>query len=101
MAGFVQIIQWKTSRFEEVRKLSDDYRSGRSADDGGPARVLVLADKDSPGTYYTVAEFASAEEAAENSSRADTSEFAAKMAELCDGPPTFHNTEVVDDMTRS
>jgi quinol monooxygenase YgiN len=101
MAAFVQIIQWKSSKIDEVRKLSDDYRAGRVADSGGPRRVLVLADKDNAGTYYTIAEFESAEAAAENSARSDTSEFAAKMAELCDGPPTFHNTEVIDEMAMS
>ena len=101
MAGFVQIIQWKTSKIDEVRKLSDEYRAGRAGEGGGPTRVQVLADTDNPGTYYTVAEFASAEAAAENSNRPDTSAFAAKMGELCDGPPTFHNTEVIDDATMS
>ena len=101
MAGFVQIIQWKSSKLDEVRKLSDDYRDGRTGDGGGPKRVLVLADKNNAGTYFTVAEFESAEAAAENSARADTSEFAAKMAELCDGPPTFYDTEVVDEMAMS
>ena len=99
MAAFVQIIQWKSSRIDEVRKLSDEYRGNRG--EGGPTRVQVLADKDNPNTYYTVAEFASAEAAAENSARPDTSEFAAKMAELCDGPPTFHNTEVIDEAVMS
>lgn len=94
MAGFVQIVQWKTSRIDEVEKLSEEYRSGRDERGGGPTRVLILADKDEPNTYYTVAEFASADEAAANNARPETSAFAAKMMELCDAPPTFHNTEV-------
>jgi quinol monooxygenase YgiN len=97
MAGFVQIMQWKTSRIDEVTKLSEEYRAGRAGTGSGPTRVQVLADKDNPNTYYTVAEFESVEAAEENSGRADTSEFAAKLAELCDGPPTFHNTEVIFD----
>ena len=97
MAGFVQIIQWKTSKIDEVQKLNEEYRAGRQGTGGGPTRVQVLVDKDNPGTYYTVAEFESAEAAAENSNRSDTTEFAGKMAALCDGPPTFHNTEVMFD----
>jgi hypothetical protein len=31
----------------------------------------------------------------ENSGRPETSEFAAKMAELCDGPVIFHNLDVM------
>ena len=34
----------------------------------------------------------------ENSNRADTSEFAAKMMELCDGPAKFYNLDVVQSM---
>ena len=101
MAGFVQIIQWKTSKIDEVQKLNEEYRAGRAGSSGGPSRVQVLADKDNAGTYYTVAEFSSAEAAAANSARSDTSEFAAKMAQLCDGPPTFHNSEVMFDEVMS
>ena len=97
MTGFVQIIQWKTSKVDEVQKLNEEYRSSRQGSGGGPVRVQVLADKDSPGTYYTIAEFESAEAAAENSARPDTTEFAGRMAQLCDGPPMFHNTEVMFD----
>jgi quinol monooxygenase YgiN len=95
MAGFVQIIQWKTSRIDELERLSDEFRASRGDRGGGPTRVLILGDKDQPNTYYTVAEFASAEEAEQNNDRPETSAFAAKMMELCDGPPTFHNTEVL------
>jgi hypothetical protein len=31
----------------------------------------------------------------ENSNRPDTSEFAAKMAKLCDGPPKYYNLDVI------
>jgi hypothetical protein len=33
--------------------------------------------------------------AMENSGRPETSEFAAKMAELCDGPVIFHNLDLM------
>ena len=92
----MQIIQWKTSRIDEVEAMSEEYRKGRDATTG-PSRVLVLADRDQPGTYYTVAQFASADAAEANNGRPETEAFAKKMAELCDGPPTFHNTDVLDD----
>jgi quinol monooxygenase YgiN len=96
MAGFVQIIQWQTSRIDEVEAMSEEYRANRDATTG-PARVLILADRDNPGTYYTVAQFASAEAAEANNGRPETEAFAKRMGELCDGPPTFHNTDVVED----
>ena len=98
MPGFVQIIQWKTSQIDEVKALSEEYRGGRDPQTG-PSRVLVLADRDNPGTYYTVAQFASAEAAEANNGRPETEAFAKRMGELCDGPPTFHNTDVVEDET--
>ena len=50
-------------------------------------RISATADRDRPGTYFTIVEFDSYESAMENSNRPETSEFAAKMAALCDGPP--------------
>ena len=34
------------------------------------------------------------EAAMENSNRPETAEFAAQLAQLCDGPPTFRNLDV-------
>jgi quinol monooxygenase YgiN len=101
MSEFVQIIEWRTSRVDEVRALSDEFRAGRASREGGPSRVTVLADRDRPGTYFTLAHFASAEAAQENSARPETSDFARRLAELCDGAPTFHNTDVYEDEVMS
>lgn len=92
MAGFVQIIEWKTSRIEDVEKLNDEWRE--RFPDMGPTRVLVAADRDEKDSYVSVVEFASYEEAMSNSADPATSEFAERMAALCDGPPTFHNLDV-------
>ena len=97
MSGFVQIIQWRTSRIAEVEALSEEYRAGRDDRGGGPTRVTILADRDEPNTYYTIAQFESVEAAEANSARPETSAWAARMGELCDGPPTFHNTDVLHD----
>lgn len=94
MAGFVQIIEWKTARFDEVQALVAEYRANRGSDGQGPERVTVTADRDRPGTYLTIAEFADHDAAMANSARPDTSEFAAKMGALCDGPPSFLNLDV-------
>jgi hypothetical protein len=101
MAGFVQIVEYRTSKPDEVRALSEDYRKSReSAGDGStaPARAMTCGDRDDAGRYFTIVEFESPEAAMENSSRADTTEFAKKMMELCDGPPTFRNLDLLDTM---
>jgi quinol monooxygenase YgiN len=97
MAGFVQIIEFKTSRPEEVRALGDELRRQRQASGDGtsPLRVTLTADRDRPGYYVNVVEFESHEAAMENSDRPETSAFAARMAELCEGAPKFTNLDVV------
>lgn len=93
MAGFVQIIEFKTSRIQEIEELGRPQRS----EGGTPStfrRIVATADRDRPGTYYTIVEFDSYESAMENSGRPETSDFAAKMAALCDEPPVFRNLDV-------
>jgi hypothetical protein len=94
MAGFVQIIQYSTSRIDEVRALAEEM-TGQS-EPGPRGRGMATADRDHPNQYFVIMEFDSYEAAMENSSRPETSEFAEKMAALCDGPATFYNLDVMD-----
>ncbi len=100
MAGFVQIIEYRTSKPDEVAALNDDFRKTREADGEGrpPTLALTCADRDDPGRYFAIVGFGSFEEAMQNSARADTGEFAAKMMELCDGPAKYYNLDVVQSM---
>jgi hypothetical protein len=93
MARFVQIIEFQTSRIQEIEELERPSRTEGSA---APAfrRIVATADRERPGTYLTIVEFDSYESAMENSARPETSDFAAKMAALCDGPPVFRNLDV-------
>lgn len=93
MAKFVQIIEFKSSRIDEIQALADE-RSPRLREGSTVQRVTMTADRDRPGYYFTIAEFDSYESAMENSNRPETNEFAAQMAKLCDGPPTFYNLDV-------
>lgn len=92
MTGFVQVIEWKTHRIDEVRALNQEWRERFPQQ--GPRRIVTAADRDHPNSYMTVVEFGSYEEAMKNSNDPTTSEFAARMAELCDDPPTFHNLDI-------
>lgn len=92
MAGFVQIIEVKTSRIEELDALIE---ARRAAGEIMPMRrATMTADRDRPGTYVSILEFDSYEEAMANSNKPETAELAGKMAALCDGPPTFYNLDV-------
>lgn len=98
MTGFIQIIEWRTSRIDEVEALQDKWKDEHP--DSGPSRILVGADRDDPGRYVTIVEFGSYEEAMANSEDPRTGEFAAQMTELCDGPPTFRNLDHFREVVR-
>lgn len=93
MTGFVQIIEFTTSRMDEIRRMNDDWRDTHA--DLGPQRIIVTADRDRPNTYLSIVEFASFEEAMANSEDPQTTEWATRMQSLCDGPPSFRNLDVV------
>lgn len=93
MAKFVQIIEFQTSRIGEVEQLANEMEGRR---EGGTVRsITVTADRDRPDHYRTIAVFDSYESAMQNSQRPETQAFAQKMASLCDGPPAFHNLDVL------
>jgi hypothetical protein len=93
VGGFVQIVEYKTSRIEEVQALANGRRPQMEAGTT-VRRITATADRDRPGYYLTIIEFDSYQSAMENSNRTETSEFAAEMAKLCDGPPKFYNLNV-------
>lgn len=94
MFGFVQIIEFKTARIDEVEALIDERRAAGQGASGAPTRATMTADRDRPGYYLALIEFPSYDAAMENSGRPETAEMAARMAALCDGPPTFYNLDV-------
>ncbi|TCC22701.1 hypothetical protein [Kribbella speibonae] len=100
MAAFVQIIEYRTSKPDEIAALMADFQAKREAAGDGPAptRSIAGADRDDPGRYFAIVEFESYEAAMENSQRADTTEMSEKMMELCDGPATFYNLDQVASM---
>lgn len=94
MGKFVQIIEYQTSRFDEVKALGEERRNNDP--DSLARRVTVTADRDRPGTYLTIVEFDSFDDAMENSKRPQTQQFAEQMQKLADGPPKFYNLDVQD-----
>jgi hypothetical protein len=97
MSGFIQIVRYQTSRFDEVRQHGDALREKMMAKGANPPRqISITADRDNPGWYTTVIEFDSYEAAMANSNDPDVGEFSAKMGQLADGPPQFLNLDVVN-----
>jgi len=94
--GFVQIIEYQTTRIDELNAALDEWleqtKGQRAATRGTQTR-----DRDRPNTYLQIVEFPSYEDAMANSNMPATGAFATRLAELCDGPPTFRNLDVTRD----
>jgi hypothetical protein len=96
--AFVQIIDFRTSKFDEMRKLEEEWEAAAGSQSTA-RRVITAADRDDSGRYLQVVFFDSYESAMENSNLPVTQEFAQKMMALSDGPPSFYNLDVVEDRT--
>jgi hypothetical protein len=93
MPGFVQIMELKTSRIDEVVALSKRMQEERG-DALLATKATVTADRDRPGYYLVLVEFNSYEEAMKNSNDPVTSQYAEEMGALLEGPPKFYNLDV-------
>jgi quinol monooxygenase YgiN len=92
--AFIQIIDSVTSKMDQIEALAEEMRA-ESAGTSTAQQVTITKDRDRDGHFLVIAEFASYESAMENSNNPATQAFAAKMAALCDGPPTFYNLDVI------
>lgn len=96
MAGFVQIVEFQTQRFDEGQKLVDEYEKA-TAGTRTVGRAVTGRDRDQPDRYATVVWFPSYDDAMRNSEMPETQKLSAGLAELADGPPTFHNLDVQNE----
>jgi predicted ester cyclase len=94
--SFVQVIDCKTSRVEELNRLMDDWVSitqgKRTA-----THSLVGKDRADPTHVVEIVEFPSYEEAMRNSKLPETDRIYQDMVALCDAPPQFTDLDVVRD----
>ena len=96
--AFIQIIEYKTSKIDELNAALDGWLEATKGKRAA-TRVGQTKDRDANNTYVQIVEFPSYEEAAANSNLPETSKFAAELAALCDGPPTFRNLDVLREET--
>lgn len=92
--GFVQIIEFTTDRFDEVKALDAEWQAAT----GGrrtATRQFVGRDRDRENTFWVVVEFPSFEDARTNDALPETQAFAEKMMKLASSEPTFINLDVV------
>lgn len=91
---FIQIIEYKTTRIDELNTVLDGWLE-KTKGKRAATRGVQTQDRDVANTYVQIVEFPSHEEAMANSNLPETAEFAAQLAALCDGPPTFRNLDVL------
>jgi hypothetical protein len=91
--SFIQIIEFQTSKPEEIDELISEWISetdGRRT----ASRATTARDRDAEGSYLQIVEFPSYEQAMANSDLPETGSFGRRLADLCDGPPAFRNLDI-------
>ena len=91
---FAQIIEFSTRRIDEFNARLDEWMA-RSDGHRIPHRAVLRRDRDVPDRYLLMVEFASHEQAMENSGRPQTGEFATFLAGISGGKLTFRNLDVL------
>jgi len=96
--AFVQIIDMRTAKFDDISKLEDEWRN---ATEGKRTlrRAVVGRDRKNPDHYVVLAFFDSYDSAMLNSNLPETSAFGEKQAALADGPMEFTDLDVIEDRT--
>jgi quinol monooxygenase YgiN len=93
MAPFIQVIEYTTSKHDEMMKFVNEWRATHP--DRGYDWLVVGADRDKPGAFVTVVRFSSYEQAMKNNEDPATQEFSERMAQMTDAPPVFRNLDVM------
>ena len=94
--AFVQVIEFRTSHFDEMRVVAEEWETATEGKRTACRRVLCR-DRDDPGRYFNIVFFDSFEDAMANSALPETDALSSKMMGFADGPPTFYNLDVEDD----
>jgi hypothetical protein len=94
--SFIQIIECKTSNYDELMALEDQWRD---ATEGKRTlrRAIVGRDRNDANRYLVLAFFDDYESAMVNSNLPETTEFGQKQQAVLDAPMTFVDLDVVDD----
>ena len=93
---FVQLIDCRTSRFDEMNRLMDRWveqtKGKRTA-----THDVIGKDRSDASHFIEIVEFPSYEEAMRNSNLPETNRIFEEMVALCEETPTFTDLDVVRD----
>jgi hypothetical protein len=101
--NYTQIISVRSDDPDTIVQIAADWDQAQAeADIMGYVGSHVLADRDDPGHYLIIAEFASvepdvpaADEAARNNERPETQAWANKLRDLIEGEPAYGNFDEI------
>jgi hypothetical protein len=96
--SFVQIIQFETKKIDEIRKLDEEWYA-KTAGHRTVRREILTRDRSNPDRYMAIVEFDSYDEAMRNSELPETTAVAKAYEELCNGPVTFIDLDVIEART--
>ncbi|MGW2938535.1 ester cyclase [Streptomyces sp. NPDC001156] len=93
---FVQLIDCKTSRFDEMNQLVDTWLE-QTGGKRSARHSLIGKDRSDASHFVEIVEFPSYEYAMRTSRLPETDQIFRDMTALCDGMPTFTDLDVVQD----
>jgi steroid delta-isomerase-like uncharacterized protein len=93
---FVQLIDCKTRRFDEMNRIMDRWLE-QTGGKRTAAHSLIAKDRCDASHFVEIVEFPSYEDAMRNSNLPETDQIFHDMIALCDEMPTFTDLEVVRD----
>jgi hypothetical protein len=94
---YIQIVEYQADDIDGVIKAAN---SVPVPDDVPKATsVIIVRDRDRPGTFATILRFKSYEDAMRHSESDATHERIAKMRPLMKGETRFYNLDIIDEIT--
>src|SRR5262245_22479964 len=94
LMSFVQIIDFTTRQYDDVRSVMDEWTAATEGKRRA-ARWMIGKDRDRANHFVEVVEFPSYDEAMRNNELSETVEFAQRIRELCDDV-AFYNIDNVE-----
>jgi hypothetical protein len=92
---FVQIIEFQTSRIDEIMALDNEWRDATQGKRAATA-MNITKDRDRPNTYLWMIEFPSYADAMKNNELPETQRISEQMMKLTDGPTVFRNLDLME-----
>ncbi|HAM00624.1 MAG TPA: hypothetical protein DCQ30_00110 [Acidimicrobiaceae bacterium] len=95
MGEYIQIVEYESGDIDEVIRTANSV----PVPDGvpKPISVIVVRDRDRPGTFATILRFKSYEDAMRHSESDATHERIAKLGPLMKGETRFYNLDILNE----